>query len=525
VIVLVGFMGAGKSTVGPILANLVGLPFIDTDALVEARQGKSIPEIFQAGGEAAFRDAEREVALETLDGLDAVVSLGGGSLVDPKVCTALEGATVVHLRVSYGEAMRRLGSAADRPMLELRDPLTLARERERTYELVSEIDLETDGRSPRDIAVAIAVHCFGPEVALERPRRIAVQVPHRPYEVVVGRDLIVSLPDHLPNLDGVEQVVVVTQPSLRHLLADLVAPLGQLGRVTVELVEEGETAKSLSAADRLYGALAGVGFHRSDLIVSFGGGVVSDLAGFVASTYARGTRLVHVPTSLLAQVDAAIGGKTGVNLESAKNMVGTFYQPDGVICDVDLLASCPHEELRSGCAEIVKYGFVADPDLLEITRSHASKILGGDAPTLIDVISRSVGIKADVVARDERDSHSRAMLNYGHTFGHAIEQAMGYGGIRHGEAVAIGMMAAAYLARELGLATEALVGLHKEVLGELGLPATTDLALDDLESAWRLDKKYRGGVRFVLLKDVGRPVIGVEATPEALEVTARRLRS
>jgi 3-dehydroquinate synthase len=525
VIVLVGFMGSGKSTVGRILSTLAGLPFLDTDELVVTRDGRSIREIFDESGERAFREIEREVVLEALTGRDAVIALGGGSLVDPRVCLSLERATVVHLKVSYGEAMHRIGHDASRPMLDVGDPTALAHEREGTYEQVADLALETDHRTPRDLAVEIAVELFGPEIAIARPRRISVQIPDRPYDVIVGRTLVENLSELLPPFAGVEQVALVTQRSLEHLHEEVIAALQELGKVSVCLIDEGEPAKSLDAAERLYGELADAAFHRSDLIVSLGGGVVSDLAGFVASTYARGTRLVHLPTTLLAQVDAAIGGKTGVNLAQAKNMVGTFYQPDAVVCDVDLLASCPHEELRSGAAEIVKYGFIADPDLLDLIHSHAAKVLGGEAPTLIDVVARSVAIKAGLVARDERDQGARAVLNYGHTFGHAIEHALGYGHIRHGEAISIGMMAAAVLSRELGLCTELLVARHKEVLDDLGLPTTTDLTFEALEAAWRLDKKYRhGGVRFVLLTDVGRPVVGVAADGAQLRAALERIR-
>jgi 3-dehydroquinate synthase len=523
-IVLVGFMGAGKSTVGRILARLAGLPFIDTDALVEAREGRTIEQIFSQDGERGFREVEREVVMETLAGDDAVIALGGGSLVDPQICRQIESATVVHLRVSYGEAMRRLGSETlDRPMLTLRDPRTLAAEREGVYEIVSDLGVETDGRSPRDVAMDIAVACFGPGIAADRPRHIPVLLPRGHYEVVVGRDLIENLPDHLPHLEGIEQIVVMTQPSLERLSTELIASLQGLGHVSVETLDEGEGAKSLASAEALYEALAARDFHRNDLIVSFGGGVVSDVAGFVASTYARGTRLVHIPTTLLAQVDAAIGGKTGVNLPKAKNMVGTFYQPDGVICDVDLLVSCPVEEVVSGAAEVVKYGLIADPSLLDLVESQAQKLIGGDAPTLIDVVCRSVEIKSEVVARDERDANQRAVLNYGHTLGHAIEQTMGYGAIRHGEAVAIGMMGAAYVGRALGLTNELVVDRHRRVLMDLGLPVSTDLTLEDLKPALQLDKKYRGGSRFVLLRAIGDPVLGVEVPEDVLEAAIVRL--
>jgi 3-dehydroquinate synthetase len=246
---------------------------------------------------------------------------------------------------------------------------------------------------------------------------------------------------------------------------------------------------------------------------------VCDVAGFVASTYHRGVALIHVPTTLLAQVDAAVGGKTGVNLAQGKNLVGTFHQPRAVLCDVDLLATLPRAELRAGMAEVVKYGLIADPSLLDVAATEAGAILAADPVVLAAVVERSVGIKAAVVGDDERELGRRAHLNYGHTFGHAIERASGFTGIRHGEAVALGMMAAAYLAEELGRVDGEVVDAHRRPLEALGLPVEGSYDIGALEAAWRHDKKYRRGVRFVLLAGLARPEAGVHA-PRALVARA-----
>jgi 3-dehydroquinate synthase len=263
--------------------------------------------------------------------------------------------------------------------------------------------------------------------------------------------------------------------------------------------------------------------HRHDLVISVGGGVVSDLAGFVASTYARGLPVVHVATSLLGQVDAAIGGKTGVNLPQGKNLVGTVHQPIAVICDVAALDTLPDEELRSGMAEVIKYGLIGDPELLDLILVRSDDILRRDPQILEELVVRSARAKASVVAEDEFERGSRAALNYGHTFAHALEQASGYSGLRHGEAVALGMMAAAHLANELGRIDGGAVDLHRRTLEAVGLPVSAALGIEELESAWMRDKKYKEGVRFVLLRDIGVVETGIRVEKQVVARALERM--
>jgi 3-dehydroquinate synthase len=337
----------------------------------------------------------------------------------------------------------------------------------------------------------------------------------------VGRALLARLDELLPDLPGAAKALIVTHPGISSLAAPVAAALERAGLgVTLAEVPEGEGSKTLAQADRLYGLLAGAGAHRRDLVVSVGGGVLSDLCGFVAATYHRGMPVVHVPTTLLAQVDAAIGGKTGVNTAHGKNLVGAVHQPVAVVCDIDVLNGLPQEELVSGLAEVCKYGFIAAPDLLELLEKRGPEILGRDPELLEEIVATCVAIKAAVVARDERESGERAHLNYGHTFGHAIEHSSG---LRHGEAISVGMVCAACLASELGLLGDDTVALHLRLLGSLGLPVTTELQIDELEGIWRHDKKYDGEVRFVVLEGLGRPRAGVVAPREVLERALERV--
>lgn len=523
-IVLVGFMGAGKTTVGREVASRLGLPFVDADAVIEARAGTSIPELFEREGEAAFRRLEGAVTRELLGGPDRVVALGGGALGDPAVATALEWATVVWLDVSFGEAMRRVGRSTARPMLRLGDPRGLYDARRSTYERAAGVTVSVDKRSPAEIADEIVAILGGP--AEEGVARVAVPLGDRAYDVVVGDGIASRLAELVPLPRDAESAFVVTHPELEDSAAATVASLTAAGLRTHTLtVPSGEGSKSMAVAADLLAQLAGHGAHRHDLVIGYGGGVVTDLAGFVASTYHRGMAVIHVATTLLAQVDAAIGGKTAVNLPQGKNLAGTFHQPRAVVCDVGLLGTLPREEMSAGLAEVVKYGVIADPGILDLVRERAGDVFAGDAGVLRELVVRSASIKADVVARDETEGGPRAHLNYGHTFGHAMEHVTGRSDspLRHGEAVALGMMAAAYAANRLGRIDDAAVAAHRRALEAALLPVSARFGLGDLEEAWRHDKKYRRGVRFVLLAGLGRPEAGVEVDRETLAETLRRL--
>ena len=523
-IALVGFMGAGKSTVGRALATRVGLPFVDVDALVEARAGASIRELFERDGEPAFRRLESEVTTATLRGPDSVVALGGGALGDPAVTTALQWATVVHLDVSFGEAMRRVGASRTRPMLRQTDPRGLYDSRRAGYERVADVTVSVDGRTADEIADEIAARVRAEPAS--GGGRVRVALGERSYDVVVGEGLAGRLAEIAPPPPDAEKAFLVTHPEIEGLAADAVASLSSAGLKTQTLtVPSGEASKSLAAATSLLGELAAAGAHRHDLVVGFGGGVVTDLAGFVASTYGRGMPAVHVPTTLLGQVDAAIGGKTAVNLPQGKNLVGTFHQPRAVVCDVATLRTLPPEELAAGMAEVVKYGLISDPSLLGLVEERAAAVATADPAVLTEVVTRSAAIKAEIVSLDETEGGPRAYLNYGHTFGHAMEHvtAGSVRPLRHGEAVALGMMTAAYAAYELGRIDEAAVTAHRRALEAARLPVSATFDLGDLEDAWRLDKKYRRGVRFVLLAGLGRPEAGVEIDRGTLVAAVRRL--
>jgi 3-dehydroquinate synthase len=340
--------------------------------------------------------------------------------------------------------------------------------------------------------------------------RVAVPLADRAYEVLIGPGLLDHLAAHLVVPDGARRAVVVTVGPVAALYAEpVLAGLREAGLQAYDVVvPDGEEGKTLASLEGLFHRFAAIPLGRSDLVVALGGGVAGDLAGFAAATWNRGVPVIQVPTTLLAQVDAAIGGKTGVNLAEGKNLVGAFHQPSVVIADTATLATLQPRERRAGLGEAAKYGFIADPSLLDLLESRPDAAVAGDPDVLTEVVRRGVAVKARIVAADERESGDRALLNYGHTIGHAIETFTGYGTYRHGEAVALGMVAAARLGELLGLSETGLADRTVALLGRLGLP-TGGLRADPAE-LWALlhrDKKARDGVRFVVCRRPGEALL------------------
>ncbi|GAA1818837.1 3-dehydroquinate synthase [Planosporangium flavigriseum] len=328
----------------------------------------------------------------------------------------------------------------------------------------------------------------------------------QPYRVLVGRDLLGHLP---PLLEGAAQVAVLFAAPLRAYADRIADALRAAGMAPLPIeVPDAEEGKAIEVAARCWDALGGAGFTRTDAVVGVGGGAVTDLAGFVAACWLRGVRVVQVPTSLLGMVDAAVGGKTGVNTAAGKNLVGAFHPPAGVLCDLSSLDTLPADDLRAGLAEVIKCGFIADPAILDIVEADPAAATDPGSAALRDLVERAVRVKARVVGEDLRESGLREILNYGHTLGHAIEKLEGYRW-KHGHAVSVGLVYAAALARLAGRLDEATEARHERVLSSVGLPVSYHAeAWPDLHAAMRVDKKARGArLRFVVLDALAQPSI------------------
>lgn len=327
-----------------------------------------------------------------------------------------------------------------------------------------------------------------------------------PYDVTVGRGVLDSLAEELGT--GVKKVLIVHQPSLAKIAGDLRATLSSQYEVLLAEIPDGEAAKRVEVAAFCWQILGTADFTRSDAVIGFGGGAATDLAGFVAATWLRGVTLIQIPTTVLGMVDASIGGKTGINTSEGKNLVGSFYAPKAVIADLDILDGLERNELLAGFAEIVKCGFIAEPEILDLIEADVAAVTDPRSEPFRRVVELAIGVKARIVGEDFRESGLREVLNYGHTLGHAIEYAERFRW-RHGAAVSIGMMYAAELARLAGRLSDAVVDRHRSILTSLELPVTYPLGRwNTLLSVMKRDKKARGDLlRFIILDDVARPTV------------------
>jgi 3-dehydroquinate synthase len=503
-IVFIGFMGAGKS-VALEAARRAGMQTTEVDDLMERELGTTIVAAFERDGEEAFRAREAEVVGALLDEADGgAIALGGGSVLSVRVREALTRHTVVWLQIDAGEAWRRI-AGTDRPLARsAEDVERLLAERLPLYEELADaiVPQGTRGMVSRALPSIEALAEMPPATKMLWAASTSGE-----YPVYVGSGLLGS--DWWP-LAG--RRFCVTDSAVGELYADRLGPLA--ARIEVE---PGEAAKSMSEAERVLRELAQTGMTREDHVVALGGGVVGDLAGFCAHTYQRGVPVVQVPTSLVAQVDSAYGGKTGVDLPEGKNYAGAYHLPTAVLADTATLATLSRAELAAGFAEVVKTGLLAGGALWERVRS----IEALDADDLAGIVFECARYKCEVVAADERDADRRAVLNLGHTVGHAIEAASGYSRYRHGEAVGLGMLAALRLSDAPELAAE--VG---QILLRHDMPTSLDpaIAVDDVLAALQRDKKRTAeGVGFVLLSEPGVPRQGQHLDPDRVRAAVEEL--
>jgi shikimate kinase / 3-dehydroquinate synthase len=502
-IALVGLPGSGKSTVGPLVAERLGWSAVDLDGEIAHSSGRSPAAIIATDGERHFRDLEL-AALE--DALrrpgPVVIACGGGLITQPAARRLLTGlCTVVWLDAPDDVLIGRVGEGADRPLLGGSAEAGIPRlrgSRARAHQ-AAHVRISA-GEAPEAVASRVASAFDG---------AIRVDLAERAYHVEVRAGAFDDVVLHVPA--GATRVALLADRAVHPATNRLLASLRSAGIATTVIeVAGGEPLKTWTTAGRTLARLGSAGLQRNDCLIALGGGTVGDLAGFVAATYLRGIAWVNVPTTLLAMVDSAIGGKTGVNLTRGKNLAGAIWQPRAVVCDPDVLTTQDDRSFRSAFAEIVKYSMIVDTALGSDLDQHLDRLLRRDPDALTDTIRECCSIKARIVSSDEREGAGRAVLNYGHTVGHALEAAAGLGDrLLHGEAVAVGMRAAGRLSiRTLGC-PPGDIGWQDEMIVRCGLATALVFDPERVLGYMRADKKTTGDrLGWVLLESIGHPRAG-----------------
>ncbi len=438
-IVLVGFMGVGKDSVAREIAGRTDYTMLSTDHLIELKNGLSVRSIFKKMGEKYFRNEESEIVNKIAGLNNTVVATGGGILLRKKNQVLLKKmGYVIVLDAHLRQIKKRLARVKNRPLLEKNDIEMLYKKRQKIY--TGNLKIDTSEKKPEQIAQKIIERLkLKRSQPLLKTKKIILKADSRTYPIYVGYNLF-SHPDIIGVKPG-QRALIISNPLVAELYAErLIKYLNDSGvAAEIKLIPDGEEYKNIKEVVKVCDFLFTKNFSRDDLIIGLGGGVVCDIAGFIGAIYKRGMGLVLIPTTLLAQVDAAVGGKNGVNFRG-KNMLGTFYQPDAVFCDLRFLKTLSEQDVRNGLAEVIKYGIIRDRELFMYLKANKDDLLRRDINILNEIIVRSIKIKASVVNRDETERlKKRQVLNFGHTVGHIIETETAYQKLSHGEAVAIGM--------------------------------------------------------------------------------------
>ena len=537
-IILVGMMGAGKTTIGKALAGSLDKEFADSDHEIQERTGVKIPVIFEIEGEAGFRKRESETLLELTKKRNIILATGGGAVLHPGNRQLLrQNGIVIYLRASVSDLYRRTRHDKNRPLLQTQNLYARLNElylqRDALYRETAHIIIDSGKQGVRFLVQKLINKLLSLDlntIMLGDHRNIMQTITvdftssaeKRSYPIHIGHgilqhaDLIAA---HLPQ----KRVAIVSNTTVAPLyLEKLQTALNKLGIQSFPIIlPDGEAHKNWQTLNLIFDALLQNHCERNTALLALGGGVVGDLTGFAAATYLRGVPFIQIPTTLLAQVDSSVGGKTGINHPLGKNMIGAFYQPRLVLTDSATLETLPDRELRAGLAEVIKYGLIRDPAFFDWLEQNMHRLLARDPVTMNEAIQRSCENKAEIVAADEKEKGIRALLNLGHTFGHAIENGMGYGTWLHGEAVAAGTVMAAELSRRMKLISEGDVQRLRRIFTQAGLPvAAPKMPQEKYVQLMALDKKVESGkMRFIVLNRIGEAVMRADIAPAVLNET------
>ena len=532
-LVLVGMMGAGKTSIGKRLAQRLAVPFNDADAEIERAAGMTIPEIFASRGEAEFRLGEQRVINRLLGEGASVLATGGGAFMNADTRRRIaESGLSIWLKADFDVLMRRVKKRSNRPLLQTEDPEKTLRDLiDQRYPTYAEATLTIHSRDvAHEVIVDEIISELSAHLGIGLPITktsssdlVKVDLPGRAYDIVIGSGLLESAGERVSALGKGVSVAIVTDDTVaQHHLAALSSSLRKANiRFAPIVIPSGEKSKSMTMLTKVVDGILEAKMERGDLVIALGGGVIGDLAGFAAAITRRGMRFVQIPTTLLAQVDSSVGGKTGVNSDHGKNLIGAFHQPSLVLADVDCLDTLSKREFAAGYAEVVKYGLINDAPFFNWLEAHHEGVFAG-GPDRVHAISTSCRAKAAIVMRDEREEGERALLNLGHTFAHAFERIVGYDGARlvHGEAVAIGLCCAFRFSQRLGLASGQDASRIERHLEKVGLPTNIqsirgwNAGSEQILEAMAQDKKVkRGRLTFILARGIGDSFISPDIDP------------
>jgi len=502
------------------VADHLGWELVDTDGEIVRLAGKSIDQVFAQDGEERFRRVERQVLIEACGKGEVVISAGGGAIVDPENRQLMKDSGVVICleatpETIYQRLLSEEKSSPVRPLLDVDDQLERIRKLKASrqpYYSAADWIIGTDNLTVEQVCREVTRGWYyWNHVHREDDLACEVVTSTDRYPVFIRAGLLKRLGDLVTQAGLSGTAFLISDETVFSLHGGQVTESLQKSGLRVESfsVPPGESTKSIETATKIYDWLIEHRAERGDTVVALGGGMVGDLGGFVAATFLRGLPVVQVPTSLVAMVDASLGGKTAVNHPRGKNLIGAFYQPRLVVADVAALSTLPHNELVSGWAEVIKHGLILDAEFFTFLERNVEGLARLDPERIAEAIGRSAAIKAMIVSEDEKEEGRRTLLNYGHTIAHGLEAATGYEGFLHGEAVAIGMVGAAGLAYRLGILSWEAVERQRTLLERFGLPTgCSDVDLSGVMNAMELDKKVRRkAIRWVLLTDVGQSAI------------------
>ena len=544
-IVLVGMMGAGKTSVGKRLAKALDLPFFDVDAEIEAAAGKPVADIFKEDGEEVFRSGEERVIKRMLENGPQVLATGGGAFERQATRDNVQATAIsVWLDGTLEVLWERVSRRSHRPLLQAENPkgvlAELLQKRNPNY---AKADVRVLSRDvPHEVIVSDIIKGLVRQLPPQNPhtkpqetttmqtpsqRKVPVELGNRSYDILIGSGLLARAGVEIKQRCPKARVFVVSDENVAAMhMAALNASLQSAGVTLLgrHILPAGETTKCFAKLQETVEAILQAGTERNDLVIALGGGVIGDLTGFAAAIARRDTGFVQIPTSLLAQVDSSVGGKTGINTSQGKNLVGAFHQPKLVLADTDVLKTLPEREFRAGYAEVAKYGLIDDAPFFDWLEANIEEIFAHGA-ALATAVEKSCQAKARIVAADETEKGQRALLNLGHTFGHALEGAVKYDPARliHGEAISIGMVMAYSYSAKQGLVSQEVAARVKAHFARVGLPTHISQVpggIGDVEILMRLiaqDKKVsQGALTFILTRDIGKAFIAKDVEPESI---------